>query len=39
MKAFHTTRVKPKTNSPVKKMLVPIVEIKAKTSKNGAMVS
>jgi hypothetical protein len=39
MKAFHTTSVKPKTNSPRNIMLVQVMEIKARTSKNGAMVS
>jgi len=34
MKALHTIKVKPKMNSPRNKMLV-----KARTSKNGAMVS
>jgi hypothetical protein len=34
MKALHITKVKPKMNSPKNKML-----IKARTSKNGAMVN
>jgi hypothetical protein len=39
MKAFHTTKVKPKTNSLRNRTLVQVVEIKARTNKNGAMVS
>jgi len=39
MKAFHTTKVKPKMNSRRDIILIRVVEIKAKTNKNGAMVS
>jgi hypothetical protein len=39
MKAFHTTKLKPKMNSRRNIILIRVVEIKAKTNKNGAMVS
>jgi hypothetical protein len=39
MKAFHTTKVKPKMNSCRDIIFIRVVEIKAKTNKNGAMVS
>jgi len=46
MKAFHTTKVKPKMNSHrniilIRRdiILIRVMEIKARTNKNGAMVS